>query len=79
LIYKLFNLELTRCSLSHLDGGNPGCFSQLVILDEYMSRIAYEKKVDKRDQHPADYFDVIGGVGFGAWVEFDSKPQSRYH
>jgi hypothetical protein len=52
------------------DGGGPGCFSQLVILDEYMSRIAHEKQTSKSDQHPADHFDLIGGVGFGAYVVF---------
>lgn len=51
-----------------LDGGGPGCFSQLVILDEYMSRIAHEKQLTKADLYPADYFDLIGGVGFGAYI-----------
>jgi hypothetical protein len=50
------------------DGGGPGCFSQLVILDEYMSQISHQKGTSKNDQHPADHFDLIGGVGFGAYV-----------
>jgi hypothetical protein len=35
-----------------------------------MSRIAHEKETSKNDQHPADHFDLIGGVGFGAYVVF---------
>ncbi|PVF91876.1 FabD/lysophospholipase-like protein, partial [Serendipita vermifera] len=53
-----------------LDGGGPGCFSQLVILDEIMSRISYEKNLDKKQMRPADYFDLMGGVGFGAYIGF---------
>ncbi|CAG8722764.1 7734_t:CDS:2, partial [Acaulospora colombiana] len=49
-----------------LDGGGPGCFSQLVILDEIMGRIAYDKQLDKKQMKPADYFDLIGGAGLGA-------------
>jgi hypothetical protein len=48
-----------------VDGGGPGCFSQLVILDEIMGRIAYDQQLDKKQMHPADYFDLMGGVGFG--------------
>ncbi|PVF91044.1 FabD/lysophospholipase-like protein, partial [Serendipita vermifera] len=53
-----------------LDGGGPGCFSQLVILDEIMARIAHDKQLDKKQMFPADYFDLIGGVGFGAYIGF---------
>jgi hypothetical protein len=49
-----------------LDGGGPGCFSQLVILDEMMGRIAHDKQLDRKNMYPADYFDLMGGVGFGA-------------
>jgi hypothetical protein len=49
-----------------VDGGGPGCFSQFVILDEIMGRIAHDKKLDKKQVVVADYFDLIGGVGFGA-------------
>ncbi|PVF92030.1 FabD/lysophospholipase-like protein, partial [Serendipita vermifera] len=52
------------------DGGGPGCFSQLVILDEIMARIAHDKQLDKKQMFPADYFDLIGGVGFGAYIGF---------
>ncbi|PVF92774.1 FabD/lysophospholipase-like protein, partial [Serendipita vermifera] len=52
------------------DGGGPGCFSQLVILDEIMARIAHDKQLDKKQMFPSDYFDLIGGVGFGAYIGF---------
>ncbi|PVF92025.1 FabD/lysophospholipase-like protein, partial [Serendipita vermifera] len=53
-----------------LDGGGPGCFSQLVILDEIMGRIAHDKQLDRNQMRPADYFDLMGGVGFGAYIGF---------
>ncbi|PVF92027.1 FabD/lysophospholipase-like protein, partial [Serendipita vermifera] len=53
-----------------LDGGGPGCFSQLVMLDEIMGRIAHDKQLDKKQMRPADYFDLMGGVGFGAYIGF---------
>ncbi|PVF94148.1 TPR-like protein [Serendipita vermifera] len=52
------------------DGGGPGCFSQLVILEEVMSRIAHDQSIDKKTICPADYFDLMGGVGFGAYTAF---------
>jgi hypothetical protein len=33
-----------------------------------MSRIAHDKKLDKKTMCPGDYFDLMGGVGFGAYV-----------
>ncbi|CAG8632599.1 4493_t:CDS:2, partial [Acaulospora colombiana] len=48
------------------DGGGPGCFSQLIILDEIMSRVAHDRSIDKKQMYPADHFDLMGGVGFGA-------------
>ena len=55
------------------DGGGPGSLSQLRIIGEYMSRLAFEKRVDVDSLFPAELFDVIGGVGFGAYVViFDS-------
>ncbi|CAG8718485.1 7017_t:CDS:2, partial [Acaulospora colombiana] len=42
-----------------LDGGGPGCFSQLVILDEIMARIAHDKQLDKKQMRLADYFDLM--------------------
>jgi hypothetical protein len=61
-------MQPSRHSPRLTDGGGPGCFSQLVLLDEVMSRIAHDKSIDKKQMYPADYFDLIGGVGFGASV-----------
>lgn len=35
-----------------------------------MSRLAYELDTDKENLRPADYFDMMGGVGFGGYVSF---------
>jgi hypothetical protein len=52
--------------LSHFaDSGGPGTYSQLLILKEYMSRLANDLGVNEEDVYPADYFDLMGGVGFG--------------
>ncbi|PVF93157.1 hypothetical protein CPB86DRAFT_877372 [Serendipita vermifera] len=53
-----------------LDGGGPGCYSQLVILKEIMSRIAYDEEREPEELLPGDYFDFIGGTGFGAYISF---------
>ncbi|KIM22393.1 hypothetical protein M408DRAFT_332952 [Serendipita vermifera MAFF 305830] len=50
------------------DNGGPGTFSQLLIVKEYMSRIAHDSEADECDIHPADYFDLMGGVGFGGFA-----------
>jgi hypothetical protein len=47
------------------DNGGPGAYSQLLILKEYMSRLAADLRVAEEDLYPADYFDLMGGVGFG--------------
>ncbi|KIM22788.1 hypothetical protein M408DRAFT_332743 [Serendipita vermifera MAFF 305830] len=52
------------CILS-FDNGGPGTYSQLLILQEYMSRLASDLCVAEGDVYPADYFDLMGGVGFG--------------
>jgi patatin-like phospholipase/acyl hydrolase len=49
-----------------IDGGGPGCYSQLVILKEVMSIMAYDQGKDLEDMVLGDYFDFIGGTGFGA-------------
>jgi hypothetical protein len=54
--------------LNNTDGGGPGCYSQLVILKEVMSRIAYDEGKELEELIPGDYFDFIGGTGFGAYV-----------
>jgi hypothetical protein len=47
------------------DSGGPGTYSQLLIVKEYMSHLANDLGVEEEDVYPADYFDLIGGVGFG--------------
>ncbi|KIM24406.1 hypothetical protein M408DRAFT_47389, partial [Serendipita vermifera MAFF 305830] len=51
-----------------LDNGGPGTYSQLLILKEQMSRLASDLQVAEDEVYPADYFDLMGGVGFGGLV-----------
>jgi hypothetical protein len=67
-----FGMALTQActqSATHLfhrvDNGGPGTYSQLLILKEYMSRLANDLNVAEEELYPADYFDLMGGVGFG--------------
>jgi hypothetical protein len=50
------------------DSGGPGTYSQLLIIKEYMVRLADDLGVDEAEVYPADYFDLMGGVGFGGYV-----------
>ena len=50
------------------DNGGPGTYSQLLIIKEYMVRLANDHGIDEGDVYPADYFDLMGGVGFGGYV-----------
>jgi hypothetical protein len=50
------------------DSGGPGTYSQLLIIKEYMLRLANDSGIDEGDIYPADYFDLMGGVGFGGYV-----------
>jgi hypothetical protein len=50
------------------DSGGPGTYSQLLIVKEYMVRLANDSGIDEGDIYPADHFDLIGGVGFGGYV-----------
>jgi hypothetical protein len=52
----------------HVDSGGPGTYSQLLILKEFMSRLANDAGVSEDEVYPADYFDLLGGVGFGGCV-----------
>jgi hypothetical protein len=52
---------------SYADSGGPGTYSQLLILKEYMNRLANDLCVSEDDVYPADYFDLMGGVGFGGY------------
>jgi hypothetical protein len=51
-----------------LDSGGPGTYSQLLLVKEYIRRLAIDLGVDGDDLCPADHFDLIGGVGFGGYV-----------
>jgi hypothetical protein len=42
--------------------------SQLRILDEFMLRLAFKPDAEIDELRPADYFDLMGGVGFGGFV-----------
>ncbi|KIM31633.1 hypothetical protein M408DRAFT_63973 [Serendipita vermifera MAFF 305830] len=47
---------------SFIDTGGPGTYSQLLIIKEYMTRMANDIRVDECDLYPADYFDIMGGL-----------------
>lgn len=49
------------------DNGGPGTYSQLLILKECMSRMANDRGVEESELYPADYFDLMGGVGFSGF------------
>ena len=51
------------------DNGGPGTYPQLLIIKEYVTRLAKDLGVDENDLYPADYFELMGGVGFGGCVE----------
>ncbi|KIM30293.1 hypothetical protein M408DRAFT_296513 [Serendipita vermifera MAFF 305830] len=54
------------CILS-FDNGGPGAYSQLLILKEQMRRLASDLHAGEDEIYPADYFDLMGGVGFGGF------------
>jgi hypothetical protein len=56
---------------ANTDSGGPGTYSQLLIIKEYMARLANDHGIDEGNVYPADYFDLMGGVGFGGYVVFD--------
>ncbi|CAG8686424.1 5244_t:CDS:2, partial [Acaulospora colombiana] len=47
------------------DAGGPGSISQLLMLKEFMARLAFDLGVDVEEVYPADHIDLMGGVGFG--------------
>ncbi|KIM28913.1 hypothetical protein M408DRAFT_58937, partial [Serendipita vermifera MAFF 305830] len=51
-----------------LDSGGPSVYSQLLILKEYMARLAGDFDTKEETLYPADFFDLMGGVGFGALI-----------
>jgi hypothetical protein len=36
---------------------------------EIMNRLRFDLGNNEQEVYPADYFDLMGGVGFGAYVE----------
>ncbi|PVF94376.1 FabD/lysophospholipase-like protein, partial [Serendipita vermifera] len=50
------------------DEGGAGTYSQLLVVKEYMARIAFDKCQDEESLFAADFFDLMGGVGFGGLV-----------
>jgi hypothetical protein len=60
------------------DSGGPGTYSQLLILKEYMSRLANDLGCNEDEIYPADHFDMMGGVGFGGSA-LHLKPHSHSH
>ncbi|KIM22810.1 hypothetical protein M408DRAFT_39440, partial [Serendipita vermifera MAFF 305830] len=53
-----------------IDNGGPETYSQLLILKEQMNRLASDLKMAEDEVYPADYFDLMGGVGLGGLVAF---------
>jgi hypothetical protein len=53
------------------DSGGPGMYSQLLILKEFMRRLAHDLGVAEDEIYPADHFDLMGGVGFGGCAFID--------
>jgi len=49
------------------DGGGIRGLSELVILQEIMSRIQFDENLTEMPR-PCDYFDLIGGTGTGGYV-----------
>ncbi|PVG04255.1 FabD/lysophospholipase-like protein [Serendipita vermifera] len=52
-------------SILSFDAGGPSSISQLLMLKEFMARLAFDLGVEVDDVYPADHIDLIGGVGFG--------------
>lgn len=60
-------LERGICFIS-FDGAGPGAISQLRMIEEFMARLAFQLDKDTDELCPADYFDMMGGVGFGGFA-----------
>jgi hypothetical protein len=54
-----------RTYLNSEDGGGPGSISQLIIMNEILRAIEYDQDLEEGSLCPADYWDLMGGVGFG--------------
>ena len=62
---SMVQLISLACLTQATDGGGPGSISQLRILQEYVTRLAYDRDIDVDLVLIADLFDLIGGVSFG--------------
>ena len=49
------------------DNGEAGTYSQILLIQEYMNRLVIDLGVSDDQLYPADYFDLMGGVGFGGY------------
>lgn len=47
--------------------------SQIRIIEEFITRLAYDLGVDVDSVFPADLFDLIAGVGFGGYIYSSDK------
>jgi hypothetical protein len=67
--FGMFNvtvgMDQSMTQLAFLDGGGPGSISQLLMLKEFMARLAFDLNVEVDEVYPADHVDLMGGVGFG--------------
>jgi hypothetical protein len=50
------------------DGGGPGSISQLLFMKELLRRIEFDLDLDEDTLRPSDYWDLMGGVGFGGCI-----------
>lgn len=57
---------LTQKAGRLIDGGDTRCLSQLIVMDECMSRLKHDLGKDIR---PCEYFHSITGVGAAGYVE----------
>jgi hypothetical protein len=54
--------------LTSEDGGGPGSISQLLIMNEFLRGVEYDLDLEEGKLCPADYCDLMGGVGFGGYA-----------
>jgi len=72
-------ISIARTSSTNLnseDGGGPGSISQLLFIKELLRRIEFDLDLDEDTLLPADYWDLMGGVGFGgsaSWLKAWAK------
>jgi hypothetical protein len=68
--YAIIVDHLPSANLNSEDGGGPGSISQLLFIQEFLRRIEFDLDLDEDTLRPADYWDLMGGVGFGGHVFF---------